>query len=326
MGHEPDALRRRVAELTREAAGGAIGLWYVFGMIDGEPYPIDWKADHGVEPIFWRWLHERLQWPAGDPRMPDRRTLGRFVTIGSIFASRMLAETTFYQRCIVPMGVTDQVRMMVYFRGRHVGWIGAMRTGGDRPFGDRDLRRLRRVSASIRSALVHAEALSNAASPQEACDLVLDTQGRVELASVSAAPILEHPEREPMLAQWVRDVERGREPLRVLAGMSVHWSRLSGSMGSRYLLHLEPAEAVTLLPAVGLSRTQRAVAEYAAAGAHVREIAEVLGVAPTTVRTHLRAVYTTLEVANRAELARALRGHELATAAEHGSNARQDRQ
>ena len=84
--------------------------------------------------------------------------------------------------------------------------------------------------------------------------------------------------------------------------------RLVGSGGVRYLLRLEPVEAVRLRRDFELSATQRRVAEYAAAGAQVVEIAEAVGIAPTTVKTHLRAAYATLGIGSRAELAQALQG------------------
>ncbi|AKF03445.1 hypothetical protein DB32_000594 [Sandaracinus amylolyticus] len=57
-----------------------------------------------------------------------------------------------------------------------------------------------------------------------------------------------------------------------------------------------------------LSQRQREVAECAAAGATVEEIARHLGISQNTVRHHLKAVYRALEVGSRLELSRAL-GH-----------------
>jgi DNA-binding NarL/FixJ family response regulator len=53
---------------------------------------------------------------------------------------------------------------------------------------------------------------------------------------------------------------------------------------------------------------QREVAEFAAVGATVGEIAAQLGISLNTVRTHLKGVYRTLGVASRVELAYAM-GH-----------------
>ncbi len=55
-----------------------------------------------------------------------------------------------------------------------------------------------------------------------------------------------------------------------------------------------------------LTRRQREVAELAATGATIEEIARHLGISPHTVRQHLRDAYRLLDVGNRVELARAL--------------------
>ena len=55
-----------------------------------------------------------------------------------------------------------------------------------------------------------------------------------------------------------------------------------------------------------LSRRQLEVAELAAVGATVDEIASTLEIAANTVRHHLKAAYSTLGVSNRVELARAV--------------------
>ncbi|TIU43610.1 MAG: KTSC domain-containing protein, partial [Mesorhizobium sp.] len=53
-----------------------------------------------------------------------------------------------------------------------------------------------------------------------------------------------------------------------------------------------------------LSDRERAVAERFAAGMTYREIGQVLFIAPSTVRTHLAAIYEKLGVSNKVALAR----------------------
>lgn len=215
-------------------------------------------------------------------------------------------QTRLWSRCYETAKVSDQVRMMVYHQGRHVAWIGALRYWDDPEFDRATVRRLRTIAPAIADALIHADAIARAASPEAGCDLVLTPEGDVELASSAAATLVAHRERRAMLRQWARTADSGGEPPTVLAGHNVRWARLAGRGSVRYLLHVEPARPVTLHEAHVLSRTQRTVARYAAAGAHVREIAEALDLSTSTVRTHLRLVYQSLDVANRAELARAL--------------------
>lgn len=68
-----------------------------------------------------------------------------------------------------------------------------------------------------------------------------------------------------------------------------------------YLVCVRPRPARRLL-----SRRQLEVAELAARGATVDEIASALAIAANTVRHHLKATYSTLGVSNRVELARAV--------------------
>jgi DNA-binding CsgD family transcriptional regulator len=87
----------------------------------------------------------------------------------------------------------------------------------------------------------------------------------------------------------------------------VRWSKLQGSGGaSRYLLHLDPLQPLRVARTSALSRMQREVAQLAASGATAPEIAQMMALAPSTVRTHLRLIYRSLEVSSRAELARAV--------------------
>lgn len=56
-----------------------------------------------------------------------------------------------------------------------------------------------------------------------------------------------------------------------------------------------------------LTPMQRRVADELVTGCTIAEAAEALGIAPETVRTHLKEVYRRLGISTRAELARALR-------------------
>lgn len=59
---------------------------------------------------------------------------------------------------------------------------------------------------------------------------------------------------------------------------------------------------------LGLSRREVEVATYAARGFTVLNIAARLGVAESTVKTHLKRIYKKLDVCSRVELARKLSG------------------
>ena len=74
--------------------------------------------------------------------------------------------------------------------------------------------------------------------------------------------------------------------------------------GVRYLLNLDRIDPVRVHPSFVLSRTQREVAQLAAAGATATEIASMYGITPATVRAHIKQVYALLEIGSRAELGR----------------------
>ncbi len=59
----------------------------------------------------------------------------------------------------------------------------------------------------------------------------------------------------------------------------------------------------------GLTPRERSVAEAFGVGRSYREIAATLGLSPTTVRHHLRGVYTKLGISDKAELAQLVNAH-----------------
>lgn len=113
-------------------------------------------------------------------------------------------------------------------------------------------------------------------------------------------------------ARSVRLVERllavpDRIPARIVyRDMVVSSQPLAGTAGLSMIL-IEKVKPILLAPDAALTPAQRQVAEYAAVGATVDEIARAVHSRRETVRTHLREVYRRLNVANRVELFRALR-------------------
>jgi DNA-binding CsgD family transcriptional regulator len=75
---------------------------------------------------------------------------------------------------------------------------------------------------------------------------------------------------------------------------------------------LEPvvgAEVALPVPADGLTQREREVALLVADGLRSREVAERLGIASQTVKSHLKTIFDKLGVRNRVELARRLVQH-----------------
>jgi DNA-binding CsgD family transcriptional regulator len=68
-------------------------------------------------------------------------------------------------------------------------------------------------------------------------------------------------------------------------------------------------ETTTAAPADGLTQREREVALLVADGLRSREVAERLGIASQTVKSHLKTIFDKLGVRNRVELARRLVQH-----------------
>jgi DNA-binding CsgD family transcriptional regulator len=74
-------------------------------------------------------------------------------------------------------------------------------------------------------------------------------------------------------------------------------------------MHLGPEPVAAPSPADGLTQREREVALLVADGLRSREVAERLGIASQTVKSHLKTIFDKLGVRNRVELARRLVQH-----------------
>jgi DNA-binding CsgD family transcriptional regulator len=72
---------------------------------------------------------------------------------------------------------------------------------------------------------------------------------------------------------------------------------------------MESVQPVAAGPADGLTQREREVALLVADGLRSREVAERLGIASQTVKSHLKTIFDKLGVRNRVELARRLVQH-----------------
>jgi len=312
LSRSPRELRRRALEVVNELVEADSGLWYQVGLVDGDPVPMRWEFLNAPSTVVMtRHRDERIPWPTGDPRLPKPHTSRRFALLQSLLPSRAREDffaTRLYERCWAPMNIVDQIRMVVYHQGRHVGWIGAGRFKGQPEFAQADLRRVRQAADAIADALVQADAHERTATPESGCDLLLTPDGLVEYASDAGRAMLAAPGIAAEIRAWARAADQqAAAPPPVLQGHRVRWARLTAESGRvRYLLHLEPIAPLRVVPGAALSRMQREVARLACAGATVKEIGEMLGIRPSTVRSHIKDAYTILHISSRAELARAL--------------------
>jgi DNA-binding NarL/FixJ family response regulator len=101
--------------------------------------------------------------------------------------------------------------------------------------------------------------------------------------------------REPDIPSALRDVLAGGSPM-------------SPAIARRVVRHFSKRPAVVAPEIAKLSPREHEVLEALARGLRYKEIAEALTVGEETVRTHVRNLYTKLEVTSRAEAVLKLKG------------------
>lgn len=302
---EAAVLRRRALLAVRRAAEADIGTFYDVVPANGGSRVLVWDAvaPESVAAHFNRVYGSPTPIPQ-DYSRPRPQWARAFLNLDSILGTaRRRALQEFVEQEIYGHGLCDQLRLLAYDRNQFVGWIGAFRSAGEPPFAAADGRRLAPVVPAVRTVLAVAARRYDTCSDESAADIVVDAKGHVQLASASARVWLACPGVRDALTRAART---WRQPLATvpIAGVEGHVVRLEGKGTRGFLVHLPPIARVRR--AATLSPAQSRIAELAAAGATVPEIARAIGRATETVRTHMRAIYERLEVGSRLELARAL--------------------
>ncbi|MBX3269654.1 MAG: helix-turn-helix domain-containing protein [Sandaracinaceae bacterium] len=314
---QPAALRAEVCERLARALHTDTAFWYdvstdgcfgaavtvgsrtvreVVGAQVGSPGP-EGSACTDTSPVL---RARRGAWQID--RAPARlRT--RFRALLEDFTSREAFEAlpvhaAFYARC----GISDQLRLLPFLDGRFLGWIGALRLDG-REFTEAERRLANACVPEVTAGLASARALESIG--EGVAFLVAGPGGRVEQACERTRAWLTR-ERADCVRRVIRGADRGSAHAFRVDGVILRLTRLDGEDGVRYLACLTDAPAPVLGEASALTAAERAVAEAAAAGLTVAEIAELQGASPNTIKAHLKSVYRKLEVATRVELARAL--------------------
>lgn len=299
-------LRAEALRVITELGETEGGVWYTLSQTQGRVAVSDWEGR-----AFDGWMIEPLTsgevtWPEGDPHRPRNRELRSFVTLQELVSDwDAYYSSRFYERAFGPAKVKDQLRLLVYDGAEFVGWIGGFRYTGSPAFRRSDARRLAPLVEPIANCLVTAHRLDRADRIEEACDLLVDADGRVDFTSESGKRWLSRSGATEILRGWVRSIDRGDAP-RQRMGWQIRWNRLYGDGRVRYLVHLRAPSPVLVRPLDRLSPARREVAQLAAAGATLSEIAKMTERSRETVKSQLKAVYRELGVASRAELGRVL--------------------
>ena len=135
------------------------------------------------------------------------------------------------------------------------------------------------------------------------------SSGSVEYATEDAREWLD-PERRRLVGRLLDDLDLDASDRACLRhdGLRFEFDAMFGALGSRLLITVSTCSADGPPPADLLTDRQLEVAECAASGATGPEIAETLGVKPSTVYDHLQKIYDRLQIGSRAELTRAIVG------------------
>lgn len=266
-----------------------------------------WIDSEGTESIchVHRSVRGESLWPAHwRPDLPTRSEVNRF---HAPFTSlRQNAESSeaatfrrFYGRFEGRFGPMDKLRVLFFSQGRFQGYVGLLRHG--RTFSRRTRQRLAREALPLLRDALDVRNCLEAEFTGEAASVVLRANGSIEFANDTAARWLTG-ERSHDLGRIVRHADAGLPPLQGVGNTKVRLTRLMGIGGARYLAILKAASPVPLHPFHVLSPRQRSVADQAAQGATVGEIAASLGITPDTTRQHLKGIYEALGIGCRVEL------------------------
>lgn len=242
----------------------------------------------------------------------SRKERSAFLEDSALMPRHVYESHPSIEKYLAPVGIAYSQRLLVFHGQRFVAHVGLARTTHTRPLTRRNRQRLQPLVEPVQAALILADSLERKDTPQGPAPLVVRADGRVEHASSTGREWLARDGFAEALAARVRAFDRGDqpEPSDVLERAQLKLIRLDGSDGIRYLVELVPARDLVISPVDALTERQRQVAELAAAGATLAEVAQELGISRETAKEYLAHVYRELEVANRVELARALERRE----------------
>jgi DNA-binding NarL/FixJ family response regulator len=204
---------------------------------------------------------------------------------------------------LLELGVADQVAAKA-IDPSGVGCIFLASSETEVPIRDRDALKWNRVMAHVLAALRLREAL------EHQVEAVIDPSGRVVHAETAAQP---RSVRDALRGAAIR-IDRARgaagkaDARAALASWRAlvcgRWSLVDSfeSDGRRYLVARRNDPRLPLPRE--LTERERQVAAYAALGHSNKHIAYTLGLAPSTVSTHLAAAMQRLGARTRADLAR----------------------
>jgi len=252
-----------------------------------------------------------------------------------------LQRTRFYTEFARPCRIGRQVLGFCLHQGRIRGFLCVARSTRAPPFTDREVARVETVRVEVERALARlqpaAEPLDGPTGLLAALEqglplpcALFDDRGSLRWASRAAAACLEGEavrlgaarivwDGTPRFSAWRRAALAALAP--AAAAPTLHAVRAGPQPAAVRCLELETGDRLALvieehaedarrsdqraaeLRRRGLTAREADVAELAAHGYSVLNLSLRLGVAESTIRSHLKQVYRKLRVSSRAELA-----------------------
>jgi DNA-binding CsgD family transcriptional regulator len=306
----PEEMRSQVLEAMLAHIPSDMGLFVNCGIdSQGKKYYMG-PAVEGPDRELVTWVGTFGRGPALEaPWLPphtDPAIIDNFVRVSAFYPSHRLRDYEVNATVFEPMEIGDQLRAIIYDGDRLVGNVGLARRGSQERFRKEEEQSLQRCLPQIKAVLATADTLEAQLYGEGVLGL-LDARGNIEYATSAFARWLTE-DRRLYLRRRLGMIDLGTTTCgtETFLGTEVRIVRMEGASGSRYFVTVERVRSLRLTARVWLSDRQIAVAEYAAAGATVDEIARALGISSHTVKTHLKTVYERLGVASRVELAEVL--------------------
>ena len=191
----------------------------------------------------------------------------------------------------------------------HVGWIGVFQSIDQPKATAEDLAKMQRYVSLCRHHMESAFYLEQANRSPEQFVFIANAEGEVirRPERPEAQAWLETQRHAAQLAAGVRDTLAQGEAMstRGIGATQVRFMPLLGSE-RRCVIVTQPLALVSNT-IFKLSKQQQRVAGLASDGHTNAQIAEALGCAEETVKSHLKAIYQHFDVSNRVELANTIR-------------------
>jgi len=197
------------------------------------------------------------------------------------------------------LGIGSQLGCLAIVGGRVWGWIGVLRW---RDRGKPDYSEAHEKSArpGPKALLARVGQLDNQELPGKTGSFIV-RDAQVIFSDADAAPWLV-PERVAAITLQLGPPTSGRERHGWIDGAVYAATGMHGVDGLAWLVRIGRPTRILATSLLALPPMQRTVAEMAAAGATVKEIARAAGASENTIKTHIKRVYEACGVATRTEL------------------------